>query len=400
MRSAIISICLAVSLAAACQDAPAPVIVAACEDAGEWEGGTLGSDVTRAGEASVRWAHADADTLRLVDPPADWTICKSIRFWLHSEVNTGSAFMLIIRSENPDTEGMDYWMARLKLDFEGWRQIVLDRKSMGSARRPLGWDQIDGVYFAASGWENEPDPRAVAHIDQLELFDRVGPTLTDEQLLEALDLTLPGLEAARDAADAGDVAKAKSELAAYLRARTSAAWWFDPHEVDTGIRHNRDAADKTVRGEIRQIAIWHEFPGGKIDWFLNPTRVRDEIPFNPEWQWQCGRMGYWYELGRTYWATGEDVYAETFVDHLRSWVRDCPRPDSAGNTAGSAWRTIECGIRMGGSWPDAYHRFLHSPVFTDDDIILYLRSCIEHAEHLRRHPTGGNWLTMEMSGLY
>jgi len=33
-------------------------------------------------------------------------------------------------------------------------------------------------------------------------------------------------------------------------------------------------------------------------------------------------------------------------------------------------------------------------------VILYLKSCTEQAQHLRKYPTSGNWLTMEMSGLY
>ena len=382
------------------QEENPPRLLSACEAAGEWEGGTVDADVKRGGEASIRWAHADSDRLGLVDAPADWTSHDTIRFQLHSEVKTDSEFMLIIVSENPGTEGMDYWMARLKLDFEGWKEIVLPRRSMNRARRPKGWDQVGEVFFTASGWENEPDPRAVVHIDQFELYDRVGPLLTDEALFEAIDLTLPELEATRAAVEAGDLAKAQAELATYLRERTSVPWWFDPHNIDRGIRHNRDAADKTVQGEIRQIAIWHTFPDGEIDWFYNPTLERDDIPGNHEWQWQLGRMGYWGGLGTTYWATGEDIYGETFVKHLRSWVKGCPRPENSGNTAGSAWRTIECGIRMGGSWPTAYHRFLHSPTFTDEDVCLYVKSCIEHAQHLRQHPTGGNWLTMEMSGLY
>jgi hypothetical protein len=55
---------------------------------------------------------------------------------------------------------------------------------------------------------------------------------------------------------------------------------------------------------------------------------------------------------------------------------------------------------MGYSWPDAYHRFLLSPSFTDADLALYLKVCYEHALHLVAHRTTGNWLTMEMSGLY
>jgi len=48
---------------------------------------------------------------------------------------------------------------------------------------------------------------------------------------------------------------------------------------------------------------------------------------------------------------------------------------------------------------EAYHLFLTSPSFTDDAIIDMLKSFIEHARHLMRWPTSGNWLAMEANGL-
>jgi len=228
----------------------------------------------------------------------------------------------------------------------------------------------------------------------------VGPRLTDAELFDALDLALPELAAVQAAVAAGDLGQAKHALAAYLRDRRSVPWWFDPHQVDRDLGCDREAADRTVRGEIQQVGIWYTFPGSEVDWFANPTVMRDDLPDDMEWQWQLNRMGFWYELGRAYWATGDERYAEAFVRQLRGWARQCPRPDGSGNQANSAWRTIEAGIRMGGSWPDAYHRFLQSPTFADDDVCLYLKLCLEHALHLSANPTGGNWLTMEMCGLY
>jgi hypothetical protein len=227
-----------------------------------------------------------------------------------------------------------------------------------------------------------------------------GPRMADEVLFQLLDTDYPGLEGVKVAIADNDLESAKKALADYLRSRTTVPWRFDPHNIDRDIRYNKSAADETVSGKVRVIGVWHTFPDGNIDWFYNPTIERDDLPVDHEWQWQLGRMGYWRNLGRAYWGTGDEVYARAFVKQLRSWVRQCPRPEDSGNYSGSAWRTIECGIRMAGSWPDSYHRFLHSPSFTDDDVILYVKSCIEQAQHLRKNPTSGNWLTMEMSGLY
>lgn len=224
-----------------------------------------------------------------------------------------------------------------------------------------------------------------------------GPRLSDADLFAALDLSTPGLEATRQA---GDMTAARHALATYLRARTSVSWSFDPRKIDRAAKYNKQAAEDAAAGKVVVVTIPYTFPEGKIDWFANPTLTDKRLAPNYEWQWQLGRMAFWGDLGRAYWATGDEPYAQAFVSQLRSWVAQAPRPDNLNNGNGSAWRTIECGIRMSGSWPEAYHRFLLSPSFSDDDVILFLKSCVEQARYLRRYPTQGNWLTMEMAGLY
>jgi len=375
-------------------------VIDSCDNAGTWSGGTLDTTLKQSGTGSIRWAHGDSAGLTLKAAPADWTAGKAVAFWLHSEVATGSEFMVIAEAENPETEGADYYMREIKLDFTGWQRFVFNRSSFGVARKPLGWDHVTRFTMTASGWDNTPDPQAVVHLDGLELIDVIGPVMTDAELFEALDLNLPELAKVKAAVGAGDLAAAKTALAGYLRQRTSVPWWFDPHQVDPSTTFNRGRADATLAGHHTEISIEHVFPNDDIDWFYNPTIARADLPDNHEWQWQLGRMGYWGELARAWWGSGEDKYVDGFVKELRSWVTNCPRPEKVNNGAGSAWRTIECGIRLGGSWPNAYHRFLSSPRFTDDDLILYLKSVWEQADYLRQYPTTGNWLTMELNGLY
>jgi hypothetical protein len=208
--------------------------------------------------------------------------------------------------------------------------------------------------------------------------------MTDEALLDLIDFKALSIEPTVDA------------LAAHLRSRAA-----HPTFGDRVPEHNQEAADRTVRGEVDEQNIPYTFPDGKIDWFYNITKEDNDLPENREWQWQLNRMSYWPNLGRTYQATGDETYAQTFVDHLRSWEEQCPRPEDNGNYADSCWRTIESGIRMARSWPDTYHLFLDSPTFSDADILRYLCICIEHGKHLRtNHRERGNWLAMEMAGLY
>jgi hypothetical protein len=75
-------------------------------------------------------------------------------------------------------------------------------------------------------------------------------------------------------------------------------------------------------------------------------------------------------------------------------------PDRVWNSSGSAWRTIEAGIRTANSWTTALAAFRRSPSLSDRLLLDWLKSWIEHGRHLSNHPTHGNWLTMEMNGLY
>jgi len=223
--------------------------------------------------------------------------------------------------------------------------------------------------------------------------------IEEVDMFEQLDLD--GVPEVKEALAQGDRKAAVRAWATYLRGRAYAPWSDRLRVPESEVSQITEQADRIVVGEMEQQAIDHTFDGGDIDWFYNPTQVRDDLAVNNEWQWQLNRMGFWEVLGEAYLATGHEVYAETWVKHLRSWAGQCPRPDDHGNYAQSCWRTIESGIRMAGSWPRAFCCFLQSPSFTDDDVVLYVTLCIEHAIHLRtHHRPAGNWLTMEMAGLY
>ena len=105
-------------------------------------------------------------------------------------------------------------------------------------------------------------------------------------------------------------------------------------------------------------------------------------------------------MGERYRDTGDERFAEGFVKLFCSWVRQTgvePLDSFGGET--KAWRTIECGIRMGGSWQWALHSFYNSPRFTDDVLVDRYKSVWEHGWRLRHHHRTHNWLIMEMNGL-
>jgi autotransporter-associated beta strand protein len=228
-----------------------------------------------------------------------------------------------------------------------------------------------------------------------------GPVMTDSNLFAALNLNYPGLDLVRTNVAQTNYTAAKTNLATYLRARTNVTWFFDPHAITNAVPFSQSAADQTTNAYINSIGIGYTFTNGVINWYYNVTKDTN-YPYadNNEWQWQINRMSFWPNLGSTWWGNGNDVYTKHWVNQLQSWLTACPVPASVQNGSGSCWRTIESGIRMNSNWPNTYHRFLLSPSFTDQDVCDYLKSCIEHSRYLAKFYTAGNWLTMEMSGLY
>ena len=392
---------LAVALAATGWTQPAPLVISNCDDPDAWTGGTLETETVHEGTGAIRWDHGTSHRLALRETPSDWTEHNLLSFHLYAPEATGARFMLIIPSENPDTEGPDYYSAAITVDFTGWKRLWFELPDdLQRNRRPLGYDRIEGFYFTASGWGNTPDPDTVVIVDDIKLTweaSAMGPRMSDEEFFAALNLDHPGLEGVREAVNAGDLEAAQAAFVEYLKARETPRYYHSyrdkPAPEQRPQRPNTHRADQALARIYTITSVPLQFEGD-IDWKANPTD-----PFDPEWTWQFGRHHWWRDLGRAYWETGDEKYAAQFVWELRSWVVDNPMPRRVNNGIGSRWRTIECGIRMAGSWQDAFWRFLGSPAFDDDDVVVMVKSMVEHADYLHRYPTGANWLAMEANGM-
>jgi hypothetical protein len=223
-------------------------------------------------------------------------------------------------------------------------------------------------------------------------------------VFDALDLSRPELAAVAAAWNQHDAAAAEKALATYLRTRTTVEWAEegDPNESPASRQHDREVADNAIAGKLEGGGnpLRSAFANGDVDWYYNATQHAPGVAPDDEWQWQLNRMEFWGSLGRVYKTTHDERYAQTFVRELRSWVAQAPVPDHAANVPDSAWRTIEAGIRMGGSWPAAFFDFRQSPSMTDTDLILFAGAILDHGRYLRAFNTRLNWFTMEMSGLY
>ncbi|MBO5680494.1 MAG: heparinase, partial [Lentisphaeria bacterium] len=107
----------------------------------------------------------------------------------------------------------------------------------------------------------------------------------------------------------------------------------------------------------------YQFSGGKIDFLYDPTASTGV--HNPEWQWQLNRMYFWNDMALSYLHQPDEKIASAFAAQLVDWVVNIPCPEAGWNGCGSAWRTIETGLRLMGSWQVAFEVFRKSPSLSD-----------------------------------
>lgn len=228
----------------------------------------------------------------------------------------------------------------------------------------------------------------------------------DQTLFDRINFDYPGLEAAREARNAGDAPRCLSELVRYYRSRTEPRYLFDraamaQFEDDQILRD----AEQTMAHEI----YGHAF-NGPIDWHYNAT---ENTSRDREWSWSLFRHIYWQPLARAYVLTGDEKYAAEFADQLMGFAKAWPaKPfldDDDGKHAksydfpGHAWRTIETGIRIYTTWLPCFVAFAQSPSLTDEFWAVFLGLICDHGDFLRKfysnHGHSSNWHTMEGSAL-
>lgn len=211
-----------------------------------------------------------------------------------------------------------------------------------------------------------------------ELFDLVEPSKINESYAKAIEN--------------GDFASAVNILATYYRNKPD----FGAGLSAKG-SYSIEGAENTVNGVMREVSVDWTFPKGEIDFLFDPTEVIP--PRNHEWLWQFNRHNYWPNLARAYVGTGDERYARAFQDQLLRWIGQTDIPERF-NWHGSAWRTIECGIRLLGSWQTTFDGFRHSAEVKDSTILLMIASMHRQSVHLVKNPQTGNWLMMESNGVY
>lgn len=236
---------------------------------------------------------------------------------------------------------------------------------------------------------------------------KTTPLVSDKEFFAALDLSLPGMEPVKKAAEADDFKAAKTAYLEYCRTKKAAKWRIDPAEKPKVAAAKSDAEGDRVCKHFFAMP-WGDdmksyFVGEEIDWSFNPRKPADPA-YSYEWTYiAMNRMYDWNHLGEAYWRTLDEKYAREWVSQMEDWVVKNPVAMDAGYGHTFNWRTLEAGLRMAEVWPDSYFRFLNSPSFTPEAHATFVKSVLEHGRRLERmtlkNDHGGNWVTMELNGL-
>ncbi|HKS27222.1 MAG TPA: alginate lyase family protein, partial [Pyrinomonadaceae bacterium] len=189
-----------------------------------------------------------------------------------------------------------------------------------------------------------------------------------------------------------------------FRARSTARFFssFDrPDETLARLRERWPHAEESVVARARRITEGRfdllGFEGLNFgqppDWHLEPVSgkraplehwsridyLSPEVAGDKKITWELNRHQYFSTLGRAYWLTGEELYAETFARHLSSWMDENP-PKLGINWASS----LEVSFRAI-SWLWALHFFKDSKHLTTELFLRALKFLYLHARHLETY---------------
>ncbi len=211
-------------------------------------------------------------------------------------------------------------------------------------------------------------------------------------LLEALDLSRPGLAAVKRAVDDAKPAAACAALLDYYRNADTAKWLRAPNaQSDEEVIKSADLTLQDICTFYEQTDRVPRRSDGGLDWnYKGPTN-------DIEWAWALNRHYHIKWLFLAYITTGRSKYLDKLDEHLRDWVvASAPYPRVQSNTP--MWRELEVGLRTE-IWVPVFFGLQSKDLFAPGTRLLMLTSIPEHAHSLRYFHAGINHAVMELSGL-
>jgi hypothetical protein len=146
----------------------------------KWDGMAPDHEHFRSGEAGGLWDTA-TEQVTARDIVHNWTAHDRLTFWCYSPEATGARLLLILWSENPDTDGWDYYWTLIDVDWTEWREFSIPKRAFIATREP-SWNHIEALSLASGGWDIiRPVPGTLLTFDDFAL--RRDPPAPQESLI-------------------------------------------------------------------------------------------------------------------------------------------------------------------------------------------------------------------------
>ena len=106
--------------------------------------------VGKDGANGAYWAnHPEQKTLNCNLGSVDLTQYSTVTLHMHSAVANDAFMVFVISSENPNTDGPDYYRFEFYIDWSGDRALTFNLADAKRSRTPIGWHHIDSLKFWA-----------------------------------------------------------------------------------------------------------------------------------------------------------------------------------------------------------------------------------------------------------
>ena len=117
---------------------------------------------------SAKWTFSTKEAIGF-EVPRDMRGYKSISFDVYGPKGASATLLLRFMSNDPATDGDDYYMIMNVPITEGWQTVSYPISQFKANRQPLGWDQITKFEIFTTGWGMANDPATTIHLDSIEL---------------------------------------------------------------------------------------------------------------------------------------------------------------------------------------------------------------------------------------
>jgi hypothetical protein len=225
-----------------------------------------------AGDGAGHWMDTvSSSRVVIADIPHDWSGYMFLSFWAYSAEANNAGIEIAIYSES-EAYNDDYYKREIIVDWEGWRLFEIPLHEFSVVREPEGWQKIDYIKIASSGWGHEPVETTDLIFDEMKLSNvRIGPRMSID--LPA-DMAHPYLML--NAAEIEEI-RAKVEqyewaAVAYATLQARADNWVNRPisvpETGGGFYHDDDAAAYAITeahyelaDRARDLALMYQFTG-------------------------------------------------------------------------------------------------------------------------------------------